>query len=222
MRKSRRWRVASAQLEDFLDCAFAGTPLLTPAVRVATLPARHPATDCVRARLRLNAAAAASGPGGPVLLSVVGGGVLRQVLLEGSEDAVLEFPGPIERVFTLRVLRRAGRERGAVRERWISDRLPRDGPGHERARSRESRRGGRGAHEARGAATLDFLAALYCLQGALGDVPSWPAREPVLARRSLERFLVLWTPNPARPGADVAESPARWVREQLERMNGAR
>ena len=73
--------------------------------------------------------------------------------------------------------------------------------------------------------SLDFLAALYCLRearAALGTLPSLPARDRVLARRSLERFLVLWTSNPVLPGADVAASPARWVREQLEETNEAR
>jgi len=52
-------------------------------------------------------------------------------------------------------------------------------------------------------------------------VPSWPGRDLVFARRNLELFLVLWTSNPALPGEDVAESPARWVREQLEKTKGA-
>jgi len=52
-------------------------------------------------------------------------------------------------------------------------------------------------------------------------VPSWPARDLGLARRNLERFLILWTSNPALPGEVVAESPARWVCAQLEQTNGA-
>jgi hypothetical protein len=74
------------------------------------------------------------------------------------------------------------------------------------------------------AARFDFLAALYCLRGAqvaLGDVPSWPGRDHSCARRNLERFLVLWTSNPALPSVSVADSPARWARAQLQKMRGA-
>lgn len=70
------------------------------------------------------------------------------------------------------------------------------------------------------ATPFDFVAALYCLRGAqaaLGTLPSWPARHLVFARRSLERFLVLWGSNPALPGAEMRESPARWALEQLEK-----
>jgi pimeloyl-ACP methyl ester carboxylesterase len=216
----------SAQLEDFLGCAFAGTPPLTPAVRVAALPAPHPATGCVRVRLGLDSTAAASGPRGPVLLSAVGGGVLRQVQLEGLEEAVLEFPEPIESVFTLRVLRT---EPDVGAERYVSG-------GYQTVfRAMVQAANGRDlvsldaaleAHMRLGRAhPFDFLAALYCLRGAqaaLGALPSWPARDRVLARRYLERFLVLWMSNPALPGEDVAESPARWVREQLEKAKRGR
>lgn len=215
----------AAQLEDFLDCAFAGTPPLTLAVRVATLPAPHPATGGVTARLGLDSAAAASGPRGPVLLSAVGGGVLRQVLLEGPEEAVFEFPGPIERVFTLRVLRT---EPDLNAARYVSGgyqtvfrAIVQAANGRDLVRLDAALE----AHMRLGRVdSLDFLAALYCLRGAqaaLGALPSWPARDRVLARRSLERFLVLWTSNPALPGEDVAESPARWVREQLEKTKRA-
>ena len=216
----------AAQLEDFLDGAFAGTALLTPAVRVAVLPPPHPATGGVTARLGLDASAAASGSRGPVLLSAVGGGVLRQVVLEGSEEAVLEFPGPIERVVALRVLHT---DPDASGERYVSG-------GHQtvfraiiqavNGRDLASLDAALEAHVRLGrAAPLDFLAALYCLRGAqaaLGALPSWPARDRVLARRHLERVLVLWTSNPALPGADVAASPARWVHEQLAKTTGAR
>jgi pimeloyl-ACP methyl ester carboxylesterase len=214
----------AAQLEDFLDCAFASMPPLTPAVRVAALPAPHPATGCVTVRLGFDAAAA-SGPRGPVLLSAVGGGVLRQVVLQGREEAVLQFPGPIERVFTLRVL---PTEPDVSAARYVSggyQTVFRAMVQAANARDLGSLDAALEAHmRLERADTLDFLAALYCLRGAqaaLGALPSWPARDRVLARRSLERFLVLWTSNPALPGADVAASPARWVREQLEKPNGA-
>jgi hypothetical protein len=78
------------------------------------------------------------------------------------------------------------------------------------------------AHMRLGRAGLfDFFAALYCLraaQAALGGVPGWLRRDLVLARRNLERFLVLWRSNPALPGEDLVGSPARWVREQLEKL----
>ena len=215
----------AAQLEDFLDCAFAGTPLRTPAVRVAALPPPTPATGGVTARLGLDSVAA-SWSRGPVLVSAVGGGVLRQGVLQGSEDAVLEFPGPVERVFALRVLRT---EPDGSAVRYVSGGYQIvframvqavNGPDLGRLDAALE------AHMRLGRVdSLDFLAALYCLreaQAALGTLPSWPARDRVLARRSLERFLVLWTSNPVLPGADVAASPARWVREQLEETNGAR
>jgi hypothetical protein len=215
----------TAQVEDFLDCAFTGSPPFTPAVRVSDVRAHDPRTGGVRARLALDSSAATSRPRGPVLLSAVGGGTLRQVLLEdSSEEAVLEFPGPIESVFTLRVLRT---EPDAGANRYVSG-------GYQAVfRAMVEAVNGRDlgrldaaleAHMRLGRADpFDFFAALYCLRGAqaaLGGVPSWPGRNPVFARRNLERFLVLWTSNPALPGEDVAESPARWVRQQLEKTRG--
>ena len=215
----------TAQLEDFLDCAFTGTPPFTPTVRVSDVHADHPRMGGVRARLGLDSSVATSRPRGPVLLSAVGGGILRQVLLEGSEEAVLEFPGPIESVFTLRLLR----TELDARADWYAS------GGYQtvframveavNARDLGSLDAALEAHMRLGRADLcDFFAALYCLRGAqaaLGGVPSWPGRDLVFARRNLERFLVLWISNPALPGEDVARSPARWVREQLETMKGA-
>jgi hypothetical protein len=212
----------TAQLGDFLDCAFTGTPPFTPAVRVSDVHADQPRTGGVRARFGLDSTAATSRPCGPVLLSAVGEGILRQVLLEGSDEAVLEFPGPIESVLTLRVLRT---ELDARADRYVK-------AGYQTVfRAMVEAVNGRDlgsldaaleAHMRLGRADLfDFFAALYCLRGAqaaLGGVPSWPGRNPDLARRNLERFLVLWTSNPSHPGEDVAESPARWVREQLEQL----
>jgi hypothetical protein len=150
---------------------------------------------------------------------------LRQVLLEGSEETVLEFPGPIESICTLRVLRT---QRDATADWYVSG-------GYQavframveavNGRDLRSLDAALEAHMRLGRAALfDFFAALYCLRGAqvaLGGVPSWPGRNLVVARRNLERFLVLWRSNPALPGEDVAESPARWVREQLEKLKGA-
>ena len=213
----------AAQLEDFLDCAFAGSPPSTPVVRVADAHAHPPGTGRVRTRLGL--AAVASPAPGPVLLSVVGGAVLRQTLLDGAEEAVLELPGPVERIFTLRVLRT---DRDARADRYVSG-------GYRSAfRAMVEAVNGRDlrmldaaleAHMRLARAELfDFFAALYCLRGvqaALGEVPSWPGRDPAFARRNLERFLVLWTANPALPGEHVAESPARWAREQLAKARRA-
>jgi hypothetical protein len=170
--------------------------------------------------VRLGLDAAAAEPRGPVLLSAAGGGVLRQGLLEGPDEAELELPGPVERVFALRVLRP---EPDARAGRYVSG-------GYQtalRAMVRALNRRDLGAldtaleaHMRLARADLfDFFAALYCLRGAqaaLGASPSWPARDPVLARRSLERFLVLWRSNAALPSEEVAASPARWAREQLD------
>jgi hypothetical protein len=212
----------TAQLEDFLDGAFAGTPPSGPAVRISYVPAHHPRRGGVWARFGLDASAATSRPRGPVLLSAVGGGILRQVLLKGSEEAVLEFPGPIEHIFTLRLLRT---ERDARADSYLSG-------GYQTVfRAMVDAVNGRDlggldaaleAHMRLDRADLfDFFAALYCLRGAqvaLGGVPSWPGSNLDVARRNLELFLVLWASNPALPGEHVAESPARWVREQLKRL----
>jgi hypothetical protein len=212
----------AAQLEDFLDDAFTGSPPFTPTVRVSHVPAPHPGTGGVRARLRLDSSAATGPPRGPVLLSAVGGGLLRQVLLDGSEEAVLEFPGPVEGVFTLRVLRS---EPDASGDRYVSG-------GYQtvframveavNGRDLGSLDAALGAHmRLERSDRFDFFAALYCLRGvqaALGGVPNWPGRDLVFARRNLERFLVLWRSNPALPDEHVAESPARWVREHLEKV----
>jgi pimeloyl-ACP methyl ester carboxylesterase len=212
----------TAQLTDFLDCAFSGTPPCIPAVRVSYVDAHHPRTGGVRACLGLDSTAGTSRSRGPVLLSAVGGGILRQALLDGPEDAVLEFPGPIENIFTLRVLRT---ERDARADCYVRG-------GYQTVfRAMVEAVNGRDlgrldaaleAHMRLERANLfDFFAALYCLRGvqaALGGVPSWPGRNPDFARRNLERFLVLWRSNPVLPGEDVEESPARWVREQLDKM----
>ncbi len=215
----------SAQLEDFLDCAFAGTPLVTPVVRVSGVPAHDLSIGGVRARLEVDPSAATSQPRGPVLVSAVAGGILRQVLLEGSEEVVVEFPGPVESVFTLRVLRP---ELDPTADRYVTG-------GYQTVfRAMVEAVNGRDlgsldaaleVHMRLGRADLfDFFAALYCLragQAALGGVPGWPRGDPVFARRNLERFLVLWTSNPTLAGEDVAQSPARWVRRQLEGLKGA-
>ncbi len=215
----------TAQLGDFLDGAFTGTPLDTPAVRVSCVPAHDLSIGGVRARLEVDPSTATSQPRGPVLVSAVAGGILRQVLLDGSEDVVLEFPGPVESVFTLRVLRP---ELDPTADRYVTG-------GYQtvframveavNARDLGTLDAALEAHMRLGRADLfDFFAALYCLraaQAALGGVPGWPRQDPVFARRNLERFLVLWTSNPALPGEDVAESPARWVREQLEKLKGS-
>jgi pimeloyl-ACP methyl ester carboxylesterase len=212
----------AAQIEDFLDCAFAGTPPPTPAVRVSN--PGHPGNGRVRARLDPESPTALGRSRGPVLVSAVGGGVLRQVLLDGADEAELDLPGPIESLFTLRILR-AGPDASAS---WYVS------GGYQAAframvaavnrRDLQSLDAALEAHMRLGrAARFDFFAALYCLRGAqaaLGDVPSWPGRDPLCARRNLERFLVLWTSDPALPGVDVAESPARWARTQLEKMTG--
>jgi pimeloyl-ACP methyl ester carboxylesterase len=211
----------TAQLGAFLDCAFTGTPLLTPAVRVSETPA-HQSMGGVRARLGLDLSAATSRRLGPVLVSAVGGGVVRQVLLDGSEEAVLELPGPVENILPLRVV---GTELDAIGDSYVRE-------GYqavfrtmvEAANTRDLWRldAALEAHmKLRRADPFDFFAALYCLraaQAALGGVPSWPGRNLVSARRNLERFLVLWTTNPGLPGEHVAKSPARWVREQLKEM----
>ncbi|MGE5851211.1 MAG: alpha/beta hydrolase [Candidatus Methylomirabilota bacterium] len=212
----------TAQLGDFLDCAISGTPLDTPVVRVSDVPARHPAMGGVHVRLGVDTSAATSQPQGPVLASVMGGGILRQVLLDGSEDTVLEFPGPIQSVFTLRVLRPEtdptadgymGGGYQTVFRAMVEAVNTRDLTSLDVALEAHMRLGRCGL--------FDFFAALYCLraaQAALGGVPGWPRRDHVFARRNLQRFLVLWDSNPALPGAHVAESPARWVREQLDKM----
>jgi hypothetical protein len=212
----------TAQLEDFLDCAFTGTPLVTPVVRVSGVPAHDPSIGGVRARLGIDSSAGTSPPRGPVLVSAVAGGILRQVLLEGSEEVGLEFPSPVERVFTLRLLRP---EPDPTADRYVTGGYQtvframveavnaRDLGGLDAALEAHMRLGR--------ADPFDFLAALYCLragQAALGGVPGWPRGDPVFARRNLERFLALWTSNPTLPGEGVAESPARWVREQLEKL----
>jgi pimeloyl-ACP methyl ester carboxylesterase len=212
----------TAQLEDFLDCAFTGTPLVTPVVRVSGVPAHDPSIGGVRARLGIDSSAGTSPPRGPVLVSAVAGGILRQVLLEGSEEVGLEFPSPVERVFTLRLLRP---EPDPTADRYVTG-------GYQtvframveavNARDLGSLDAALEAHMRLGRADLfDFFAALYCLraaQAALGGVPGWPRGDPVFARRNLERFLTLWTSNPTLPGAHVPESPASWVREQLDKM----
>ncbi len=212
----------TAQLEDFLDCAFTRTPPFTPAVSVSDVHAHHPRTGGVRACLGLVSSAATSRSRGPVLLSVVGGGILRQVLLEGSEETVLEFPGPIERVFTLRLLRTEMDARADWYVRGGYQTVFRAMVEAVNGRDLGSLDAALEAHMRLGRADLfDFFAALYCLRGAqaaLGGVPSWPGRNLDFARRNLERFLVLWTSNPALPGEHVAESPARWVREQLKQL----
>jgi pimeloyl-ACP methyl ester carboxylesterase len=212
----------TAQLEDFLDCAFTGTPLVTPVVRVSGVPAHYPSIGGVRVRLRVDSSAGTSQPRGPVLVSAVAGGILRQVLLDGSEEVVLEFPGPVESVFTVRLFRP---EPDPTADRYVTG-------GYQtaframveavNARDLGSLDAALEAHMRLGRADrFDFFAALYCLragQAALGGVPGWPRGDPVFARRNLERFLTLWTSNPTHPGEDVAESPARWAREQLDKM----
>jgi pimeloyl-ACP methyl ester carboxylesterase len=212
----------AAQLEDFLDGAFAGALPPTPPVQVLNTASRPPMGG-VTVRVGLDSSAAAA-PARPVLLTAVGGGVLRQVLLDGRVEAELELPGPLERVFTLRVFHP---EPDASAGRYVSG-------GYQpvlRAIVQAVNRRDLGRLDAaleahmklERAAQFDFVAALYCLRGAqaaLGMVPSWPARDLVLARRSLERFLVLWGSDPALPGEKVAESPVRWVHEQLEKTKG--
>ena len=213
----------AAQLEDFLDCAFAGTPPLTPVVRMSN--PGHPGSGGVRARLEPESSTAPAGSRGPVLLSAVGGGVLRQVLLEGPEETELDFRGPVQSFSTLRILRT---EPDASATSYVSG-------GYQavfRAMVAAVNRRDLGSLDAaleahmrlERAARFDFFAALYCLRGAqvaLGDVPSWPGRDPPCARRNLERFLVLWTSNPSLPSVEVVDSPARWARAQLEKVRGA-
>jgi len=217
-------REYTAQLEDFLDCAFTGTPPLTPAVRVSSVPAPPRETGGVRVRLGLDAAAVASRPRGPVLLSAMGGGILRQVLLDGSEEAVLEFPGPIEGIFPLRLLRPELDARADTYVRGGYQAVFRAMVDAVNGRDLGRLDAALEAHlRLERADPFDFFAALYCLRGAqaaLGGVPSWPGKNLEVARRSLERFLVLWASNPALPGEQVADSPARWVRGQLEKLAG--
>ncbi len=214
----------AAQLEDFLDCAFAGTPPGTPAVRVAVGPALPPRPGGVRVRLGLAGAPAAARPPGPVLLSAVGGGILRQGLLAGAEAADLEFPGPLEHVCTLRVLCPEQDASAAWYVRGGYQTVFRAMVAAVNGRDLGRLDAALAAHmRLRRADRFDFFAALYCLRGAqaaLGEVPSWPGRDRGLARRYLERFLVLWSSHPALPGEDVAESPARWVRAHLDTTNG--
>ena len=211
----------AAQLEDFLDCAFAGTPPMTPAVRVSN--SGHPGPGGVRASLEPESSTAPAR--GPVLLSAIGGGVLRQVLLEGPEEAELDFPGPVQNFFTLRILRA---EPDASATWYVSGGYQAVFRAMVAAVNQRDLGNLDAALEAHmrlaRAARFDFFAALYCLRGAqvaLGDVPSWPGRDPSCARRNLERFLVLWTSNPALPSAAVADSPAKWAHTQLEKMRGA-
>jgi pimeloyl-ACP methyl ester carboxylesterase len=66
---------------------------------------------------------------------------------------------------------------------------------------------------------FDFLAAGYALRAAraaLGLAPGWRLQDRGLARRSLERFLLLWRAHPFLPQEDAAASPAAWARRALD------
>src|SRR5262249_62322489 len=122
-------------------------------------------------------------PAGRVFPAAVGGGVLRQGLVDGRVGAELDLPGPRGRVFPLRVLHP---EPDARADRYVSG-------GYRpvlRAIVHAVNRRDLGsldtaleAHMRLQRATLFyFVAALYSLRGAqaaLGRLPSWPAPHPV-------------------------------------------
>jgi hypothetical protein len=212
----------AAQLADFLDGAFAGRRPLAPAVRVSIGPGARPGAIGVRACLEQGARGSAAEPTGPVLLTIVGGGVLRQILLEGPGETVLEHPGPIESTFALRVLHPAG---DAAATRYVSDGYQTTFRAMVQAVNQRRLRELDAALEAHMRLArdqrFDFFAALYSLraaQAALGMVPGWRERNGAIAERSLERFLALWASNPALPGEDVATSPARWAGERRRQL----
>jgi hypothetical protein len=148
--------------------------------------------------------------------------VLRQFLLSGREEALLELPGPIESLSTLRVpakvddpvarLYVSGGYRPLFRE-MVQAVNCRDLSRLDAALEKHL--------ELERAYPFDFLAALEAVraaQAAMGRLPSWPARDVAVARRSLERLCILWAAHPVLPGEDVVDSPAAWARRCLEGM----
>ncbi len=211
------------ELTRFLDEAFCGFLVPSPQVKIVEIQAPDPQHGYVRACLGLEEPARGAPPHGRVLLTVAGGGVLRQAILNGQDRVSMDFPGPIERLVTLRLLSQ------------LEDSPP---PAHlipgcrsalRRISQLSSEREASGLEAALEdylgldrQPTADLFVAMFALrsaQAALGEAPHWEERgRPAASRRCLERFLELWTADPTRPGEDIAGSPAAWARARLNSL----
>jgi len=68
---------------------------------------------------------------------------------------------------------------------------------------------------------FDFIAALQCVtaaRAALGRSLDWPARDREIAKRSLERLLLLRGAHPCLPGTGVETSASAWAERELRNL----